>query len=74
MLLYRVTYTDRDDVVTNEWFPDLGNAMRARDKLNRSPGAMPRIEQIEFPTDRFRLVEWLNTESNTPKYTEEFYA
>lgn len=74
MLLYRVTYTGPDGVVTNEWFPDLAAAMRERERQRQNPGANPRFQQVEVPTDKRGLLDWLNTEPNTPKYTEAFYA
>lgn len=74
MLLFRITYTGHDGVVTNEWVGSWEEAQRLARTLRKRPDTDVRIEQLEVPTDKYGLLEWLNTESNTPKYTEEFYS
>lgn len=74
MMLYRVSYTEHDGVLTNEWFADRGAAQHRKEQLAKKPEAYPRLDVIEVPTTRDALVEWLNSEPNTPKFTEEFYS
>lgn len=66
MQLFRITYTDAADFVTNEWFVT-SHEMHARiEQLPPEQLASLRIEYLTLPDLPNAMADWLNHTPNTP--------
>lgn len=68
MQLYRITYTDTSDFVTNEWFTNATDMHSRVERLTSHKVISLRVEDLTVPDTPHGMAHWLNRLSNTPAW------